>query len=124
MLDPTDPLFAKIAAAFYREQTRLFGTAGFLATDPFHEGGRTEGVDLPACGHAILDAMNGATWVLQSWQANPRQPMIDPLDKDRLLVLDLRCEAQENWRARTNFNGTPWLWFSLNPFEVLVLETQ
>lgn len=116
MLEPTDPLFAKIASAFYREQTKLFGKASFLAADPFHEGGSTEGVDLPACGHSILDAMNGATWVLQSWQANPRQPMIDPLDKDKLLVLDLWCEAQSNWRDRNNFNGTPWLFCTIHNF--------
>jgi alpha-N-acetylglucosaminidase len=116
MLEPTDPLFAKVAETFYREQRKLFGTAHFLAADPFHEGGSTEGVDLPACGKAILDSMGGATWVLQSWQANPRQEMIDALPKDKLLVLDLWCEAQENWRARTNFNGTPWLWCTIHNF--------
>lgn len=116
MLEPTDPLFAKIAATFYREQTRVFGKPNFLAADPFHEGGSTEGVDLPACGHAILDAMQGATWVLQSWQANPRQPMIDALDKNKLLVLDLWCEAQSNWRDRNNFNGTPWLFCTIHNF--------
>lgn len=57
--------------------------------------------------------MNGATWVLQSWQANPRQDMIDALDKNRLLVLDLWCEAQENWRKRISFDGTPWLWCTI-----------
>ncbi len=116
MLEPTDPLFAKIAAVFYREQRKLFGSAKFLAADPFHEGGSTEGVDLPACGKAILDSMDGATWVLQSWQANPRQEMIDGLDKKKLLVLDLWCEAQENWRERKNFNGTPWLWCTIHNF--------
>jgi alpha-N-acetylglucosaminidase len=116
MLEPTDPLFAKIAAKFYAEQTKLFGKANFLAADPFHEGGSTEGVDLPACGRAILDAMTGATWVLQSWQDNPRQPMIDALDKSKLLVLDLWCEAQDNWRTRNNFNGTPWLFSTIHNF--------
>ncbi len=116
MLEPTDPLFAKVAETFYREQRKLFGTAHYFAADPFHEGGSTEGVDLPACGQAILKAMGGATWVLQSWQANPRQEMIDALDKNKLLVLDLWCEAQENWRARTNFNGTPWLWCTIHNF--------
>ncbi len=60
--------------------------------------------------------MNGATWVLQSWQANPRQAMIDALDKNKLLVLDLWCEAQENWRERSNFNGTPWLYCTIHNF--------
>jgi alpha-N-acetylglucosaminidase len=116
MLEPTDPMFAKVAEAFYREQKKLFGTANFYAADPFHEGGSTEGIDLAACARAIYQPMNGATWVLQSWQANPRQAMIDSLDKDKLLVLDLWCETQENWRARTNFNGTPWLWCTIHNF--------
>ncbi|HTL74261.1 MAG TPA: alpha-N-acetylglucosaminidase TIM-barrel domain-containing protein [bacterium] len=116
MLEPTDPLFTKVAETFYREQTKLYGKANFLAADPFHEGGSTDGIDLAACGRAIYQPMNGATWVLQSWQANPRQPMIDALDKNKLLVLDLWCEAQENWRARTNFNGTPWLWCTIHNF--------
>ena len=116
MLEPTDPLFAKIAAAFYREQAKLYGQTKFYAADPFHEGGSTEGIDLAACGRAIYLPMNGATWVLQSWQANPRQEMIDALDKNKLLVLDLWCEAQENWRTRNNFNGTPWLWCTIHNF--------
>jgi len=116
MLEPTDPLFAKVAETFYREQAKLYGQANFFAADPFHEGGSTEGIDLAACARAIYQPMNGATWVFQSWQNNPRQPMIDALDKDKLLVLDLWGEAQENWRARTNFNGAPWLWCTIHNF--------
>jgi len=117
MLDPLDSLFAKFAAAFYDAQTGLYGRARFLAADPFHEGGSMEGMDLGACGQAIYGAMErsnpGATWVLQSWLENPRQPMIDALDKSKLLVLDLFCERWENWRARDQFGGTPWLWCTI-----------
>lgn len=116
ILDPTDPIFAKVAKAFCAAQDQLFGGAKFYAADPFHEGGSTEGIDIPAAGRAIFDAMNGATWVLQSWQANPRQQMIDALDKDKLLVLDLFCEDRENWRLRNNFDGTPWLWCTIHNF--------
>lgn len=116
ILDPTDPVFAKVAAAFYATQTNLFGGANFYAADPFHEGGSTAGIDIPAAGRAIFNAMDGATWVLQSWQANPRQEMIDGLDKNKLLVLDLFCEDHENWRRRNNFNCTPWLWCTIHNF--------
>ena len=116
ILDPTDPSFVKVAAAFYAAQNHLFGGAHFYAADPFHEGGSTANIDIPAAGRAIFNAMNGATWVLQSWQANPRQEMIDALDKNKLLVLDLFCEDQENWRLRNNFNGTPWLWCTIHNF--------
>ncbi len=110
ILDPTDPMFPRVAAAFYAAQKEFFGGANFYDADPFHEGGSTKGIDIPAAGRAIFNAMNGATWVLQSWEANPRQQMIDALDKNKLLVLDLFCEDHENWRARNNFNGAPWLW--------------
>jgi len=116
ILDPTDPMFAKVAAAYYAAQGQLFGGANFYDADPFHEGGSTNGIDVPAAGRAIFKAMNGATWVLQSWWANPRQDMIDALDKDKLLVLDLFCEDHENWRLRNNFNGTPWLWCTIHNF--------
>lgn len=116
ILDPNDLMFPKVAAAFYEAQHRLFGGAHFYAADPFHEGGSTSGIDIPAAGRAIFNAMNGATWVLQSWQANPRQEMIDALDKNKLLVLDLFCEDHENWRLRNSFNGTPWLWCTIHNF--------
>ena len=116
ILDPSDPLFAKVAAAFYAAQKDLFGGANFYDADPFHEGGATTNIDIPAAGRAIQKAMNGATWVLQSWWKNPRQDMVDALDKNKTLVLDLFCEDHENWRQRNNFNGAPWLWCVINCF--------
>ena len=117
MLDPLDPLFAKLAAAFYAAQTELLDGAKFLAADPFHEGGSMEGIDLAVCGRTIYGAMAKAnpdvTWVLQGWLENPRQPMLDGLDKSKLLVLDLFCESKENWRVRGQFGNTPWLWCTI-----------
>ncbi len=117
MLDPLDPLFARMAAAFYDAQNKLMGAPRFLAADPFHEGGSLEGIDLAVCGQAIYAAMAkadpGATWVLQGWMFNPRQPMIDALDRSKLLVLDLFCEKTENWRVRGQFGNTPWLWCTI-----------
>ncbi|HEX7569559.1 MAG TPA: alpha-N-acetylglucosaminidase [Verrucomicrobiae bacterium] len=120
MLDPADSLFAKFAAAFYHSQKQFFGDAKFLAADPFHEGGKTDGIDLPACARKMFAPMSNAypnvTWVFQSWQANPRQQMLDALDKTKCLVLDLYCEDHENWRERNQFGGTPWLWCSIHNF--------
>jgi len=116
ILDPTDPMFAKVAAAFYTAQANLFGGAQFYDADPFHEGGSTKGIDLPACGRAIQRAMGDSTWVLQSWWENPRQEMMDALDKNKVLVLDLNCENHENWRLRNNFSGAPWVWCVINCF--------
>lgn len=120
MLDPTDPLFKNLASAFYESQKKHYGASGFYAADPFHEGGRTKGIDLPACGNIIYDAMQkaspGSTWVMQSWQGNPKQKMIDALPKDHLLVLDLYCEDGDNWKRRKEFGNTPWLWCTIHNF--------
>jgi alpha-N-acetylglucosaminidase len=120
MLDPSDPLFEKIATAFYYSQKKFFGDAKFLAADPFHEGGKTDGVDLADCAREMyapmLNAYPNVIWVFQSWQANPSRKMLDALDKNKCLVLDLACEAGEHWRARNQFGGTPWLWCSIHNF--------
>lgn len=116
ILDPTDPIFPKVAAAYYMAQKNLFGGANFYDADPFHEGGSTSNIDIAAAGRAIQGAMGNATWVLQSWQKNPRQEMVDALDKNKVFILDLFCEDHENWRLRNNFNGSPWLWCAINCF--------
>lgn len=116
ILDPTDPLFGRVAAAYYATENDLFGGANFYDADPFHEGGTTQNIDVPAAGRAIQRAMGNATWVLQSWQKNPRPEMLDALQKDKTLVLDLYCEDHENWRLRDNFHGAPWLWCAINCF--------
>ena len=120
MLDPTDTLFSQVADVFYKAQEKLYGKAAFFAADPFHEGGTTKGIDLPESGRAIYAAMKRANaesvWVLQSWQRNPRQKMIDALPKEQLLILDLFGEHFENWRTRKQFNNTPWLWCTVSNF--------
>jgi len=120
MLDPMDPLFIKLANAFYKAQEKLYGKTTFFAADPFHEGGSTKGIDLAKAGKIIYGTMTranpNAIWVLQSWGGNPKLGMIKSLPKDHLLVLDLYCERSENWRSRNQFGKTPWLWCTIHNF--------
>ncbi|MGH7981385.1 MAG: alpha-N-acetylglucosaminidase TIM-barrel domain-containing protein, partial [Limisphaerales bacterium] len=116
ILDANDAMFPKVAAAYYAAEQNLFGGAGYYDADPFHEGGSTNNINVPAAGKAIQKAMGDATWVLQSWQLNPRPEMLNALNKDKVLVLDLFCEDHENWRLRNNFDGSPWLWCVVNCF--------
>ncbi|HEV2454098.1 MAG TPA: alpha-N-acetylglucosaminidase [Verrucomicrobiae bacterium] len=116
ILDPGDPMFSKVAAAYYGAEENLFGGAKFYDADPFHEGGSTNDIDVPAAGRAIQKAMGDAAWVLQSWGLNPRPEMVRALNKDKILVLDLYCDDHENWRLRNNFDGSPWLWCVVNCF--------
>lgn len=100
-LQPTDPAFERIAGLYYSEMERLYGKARFYSMDPFHEGGKTDGVDLKATGKAILKAMKQANpeavWVIQAWQANPRPAMVDSLPAGDMLVLDLSSENRPMW---------------------------
>jgi alpha-N-acetylglucosaminidase len=100
-LQPTEPIFDKIADMYYTELTRLYGKADYYSMDPFHEGGSTDGVDMCRAGHVILDAMHranpDAVWVLQGWSGNPRADMIDDLPKGSVLVLDLASEIRPQW---------------------------
>ena len=102
-IQPTDPRFEEIAALYYKEMEKLYGKAKFYAMDPFHEGGSVEGVDLDAAGKAIMKAMKRenpeAVWVIQAWQANPREAMIKNLNAGDLVVLDLFSESRPQWGA-------------------------
>lgn len=101
LLDPNDPLFAEIAAIYYDEQQKLFGQAHFYGGDPFHEGGRIEGVDVTAASRNIMAAMRrnnpDAVWVLQGWQQNPQRQLLEGLEPGETMVLDLMACQRPQW---------------------------
>jgi len=103
-LTPDSHLFNKIADIYYEELTDLYGKADYYSMDPFHEGGNTTGVDLTKAGRQILDAMHrtnpNAVWIIQAWQENPKNVMIDSLPPGSLLVLDLYAETKPQWGDR------------------------
>lgn len=98
---PTDPKFRTIADTYYKELTKLFGVAKYYSIDPFHEGGSVAGVDLPAAGRAIYDAMKScnpvAVWVAMAWQSCPHPDMIRDLPGGDVVVLDLMSDARPMW---------------------------
>lgn len=120
-LQPSDPMFDRVADLYYDELTRLYGRSHYYSMDPFHEGGNTEGVDLAAAGRTIWAAMKRAdpeaVWVVQGWQANPDSRMIDRLPAGSMVVLDLQAENQPMWCAREDsFSGHDWLYCMLLNF--------
>ncbi|MFD0895432.1 alpha-N-acetylglucosaminidase C-terminal domain-containing protein [Luteolibacter ambystomatis] len=120
MLNPSDAKFAAFAQAYYPALVDVYGPVRYFAADPFHEGGNTTGVDLPAAFRAIRDGINLADprgiWVIEAWGGNPLQTILDAVDKSRLLVLDLDCSNTEIWRGRNAYNGTPWVWCAIQNF--------
>jgi alpha-N-acetylglucosaminidase len=121
MLDPTDPLFASMAAVFYEEQKALYGETRYYAGDPFHEGALVNEIDVGKGAVAIRDAMRRheprAVWVLQGWQANPADALLKALAPGDALVLDLYADASPQWNRREGvFRGQDWLWCILPNF--------
>lgn len=121
ILDPLDPEFDKVAAIFYEETRRLYGSdIRFFSGDPFHEGGTTDGVSLGDAGRAIQNAMQKhypeSVWVLQGWQDNPKPGLLEKLDKRYVLVQELFGENTNNWETRRGYEGTPFIWATVTNF--------
>jgi len=119
MLDPGDPLYAKIARTFMEEQRKIYGDVSFLAADPFHEGGSSKGMDRGTVYKQIQDAMLAfdpkITLVKQCWQTSNKE-MFDAGNKDQSLALDLNCDYRPFWKKANGYDGTPWAWCFLFNF--------
>lgn len=123
-LDPTNDMYAKVAAAFYRHSADLLGTASMYKMDPLHEAGTNtttarDTVDLKAVSvdmdNALQTARPGAIWVLLGWQTNPLPETIAAVDHSHLLVLDGISDrmAATSWHRDTDWQGTPWAFGSI-----------
>ena len=117
ILVSTDPLFVRISSAYYQEMSKLYGPVRFYGGDLFHEGGMAEGLDLAPLGHGVEDAMlqanPDAVWVLQGWQGNPKQGLLDGLSPAHALILNMESD---DWEKRKGFGGLPWIWGKINDY--------
>lgn len=121
VLLPQDPLFYKLADIYYESLKRNYGNQfTFLSGDLFHEGGKTEGIDLGQTAKLIQQNMQhhfpNSIWVLQGWSNNPKKELLDGLNKSQALVLNLAGEIASTWEATEQYYGTPWVWGSVNHF--------
>ena len=134
MLRTDSESFTKYAALFYKVQKEVYGdSAHYYATDPFHEGGNTGGMDSAVISQKVLASMMTAdphaTWVIQSWQGNPTTALLQGLGDNRnhALVLDLYAEKTPHWNETNpgyyggaegggEFLNTPWVYCMLNNF--------
>ncbi|MBE6951129.1 MAG: hypothetical protein E7451_07310 [Ruminococcaceae bacterium] len=133
MLRTTSAAFDKYAELFYKCQKEVYGdTSDYYATDPFHEGGNTGGMNARDISREVLlsmlDADADAVWIIQAWQGNPTTALLNGLDDvengaQHALVLDLYAEKtphnQEtgsSYGDTKEFDDTPWLYCMLNNF--------
>jgi alpha-N-acetylglucosaminidase len=119
-LDPRDPLFARIASAFYRHQRELFGDSTIYDMEVFQEGGNSGDVPVGDAARAVQGALQaahpGAKWMMLAWQGNPRPDLLAAADRARLLIIDIDHDrVMRDDRAR-DFQGAPFLFGGLWEF--------
>lgn len=131
VLDPTDPMFAKIGEAFLREQEKQFGTDHYYSSDTFNENRppTTDPGYLGGVAKGVYDTMAKvdpkAVWVMQGWlffndsgfwQAPQTQALLRAVPQDRMIVLDLYSEVAPQWQRTNAYYGQPWIWCMLHNF--------
>lgn len=112
-LDPRDPMFAKLAAAFYRHQRELFGDSSIYDMEVFQEGGTSGDVPVPEAARAVQNALSAAhpaaSWMMLAWQGNPRQDLLQGVDRRRLVVIDIDHDRVPRDDRNKDFLGAPFL---------------
>ena len=119
-LDPRDPLYAKVAADFYRRQRALFGDGTMYKMDLLHEGGRAGNVPVAAAARGVMAALQaahpGARWVLLGWQHNPLPAVLDAVDHRHLLIVDGLSDRYQGLDREKDWHGTPYAFGSIPNF--------
>ncbi|MDQ0810419.1 hypothetical protein QFZ63_002133 [Streptomyces sp. B3I7] len=126
-LDPRTDLFARVAAAFYREQEELFGDSTRYKMDLLHEGGTAGDVPVGEAAKGVERALRrarpDAVWVILGWQHNPPRAILDAVasggpdgssGKERLLVVDGLSDRLPTVTDReADWGGVPYAFGSI-----------
>ena len=119
-LDPRDPSFARLAEAFYRSQQKLFGESTLYDMETFQEGGQSGDVPVGPAAKAIQEALNrahpDALWFMMAWQDNPRQEVIQAVDRSKILIADIEQGRIPREDREKDFAGARWLFGGLWEF--------
>ncbi len=119
-LDPRTEVFAEAAAAFYRHQHQLLGSAQHFKMDLLHEGGNPGDVPVPDAARAVERALRtarpGATWVILGWQENPRRDLLDAVDHDRMLIVDGLSDLDTVTDRERDWGGVPYAFGTIPNF--------
>ncbi|GAA4203790.1 alpha-N-acetylglucosaminidase TIM-barrel domain-containing protein [Actinocatenispora rupis] len=111
-LDPTDPYFAKVAAAFYQAQDELFGASTMYKMDLLHEGGTAGNVSVPDASKAVQKALAAAhpdaLWAILGWEKNPLPATLSAVDRSKMVVLDGISDQPSVTDRDRDFQGTPY----------------
>lgn len=118
VLSPLDPDFSRVARLWYAEHAKLYGKAKYYGGDLFHEGGRTQGLDLAGCARSVQHEMQRdnpqATWVLQGWGDNPPKRLLEATDPKHLLLEHFLSYPKK--APIVEYSGCPWTFTMINTF--------
>ena len=130
-LDPMDPLFVTVQKEFLDQERALYGTDHIYGIDLFNE------LEPPSYEPAYLRRVAKqvygtlqkvdpkAVWLQMTWLffnerddwTNDRvKAYITAYPKDRSILLDYYCEAEEVWRRTDKYYGVPYIWCYLGNF--------
>jgi alpha-N-acetylglucosaminidase len=116
-LDPRDPLFARVAATFYKKQRELFGDTNIYDMEMFQEGGDAGTVPIGEASQKVQASLQaahpGAYWMLLGWQANPPVELLEHVNRERLLIVDIEQGRNPDNNRRQRFQGAPYLFGGL-----------
>ena len=119
-LDPRDPAFARLAAAFYKHQQELFGETSIYDMETFQEGGQAGDVPVAEGARAIQKALNtahpSALWFMMAWQDNPRPELIEAVDRSHIIIADIEQGRIPRETRESDFKGARWLFGGLWEF--------
>jgi alpha-N-acetylglucosaminidase len=119
-LDPRDPLFARLAASYYRHQRDLLGDTTIYDMEVFQEGGTAGDVPVAEGARRVLAALSaahaGAKWMMLAWEGNPKQELLAGVDRQRLLIIDIDHNRMPRDDRQRDFQGAPFLFGGLWEF--------
>lgn len=119
-LDPRDPMYGRVAAAFYRHQRELFGDSSMYKMDLLHEGGRAGDVPVDEAARHVMQALQAAhpdaRWVILGWQHNPPAAVIDAVDPHRLLIVDGLSDRYDGLDRERDWHGAPYAFGAISNF--------
>lgn len=112
-LDPRDPMFARIAERFYRNQEQMLGSGPIYDMEVFQEGGASGDVPVAKAARKIQDALQaahpGADWMMLAWEGNPRQELLSGVDRSHLYIIDIDHTRAPREDRQTDFKNAPYL---------------
>lgn len=119
-LDPRDPSFARLAAAFYQSQQTLFGSSTLYDMETFQEGGQSGEVPVGDGARGIQKALSAAhpdaLWFMMAWQDNPKPQLIQAVDRRKILIADIEQGRIPRDTREQEFQGARWLFGGLWEF--------